>query len=407
MPTTRTPTAQTQTATIPTPEFSALEQCIEPIASGEFLGAVWEREPLLIERGEEGRFDDLLSASEVEGLVCSGALRYPAFRLVSAAKNLDLADYTESIPWRPQPFSGSAAVERVISEFEAGATIVLQGLHLHWPRLSTFCRKLEEELDQPVQANAYYTPRDSQGLPVHHDTHEVFVLQVSGDKRWLVYEPILELPLGHQRYTAELGAPGSPVLDVTLKAGDTLYLPRGWLHQALTSQEDSLHLTIGVKVYTWLEAFKSALESCENDVSFRRSVPGDGAGGEALLEKLRERLDAATVAARRKEKLVRTRRPVLEGQLTQLRRIDELAVDTLLERRATVIASVRSEDGQIVLSYEGKDLSFPARLRDEINFLIAGGGRFCASDLPGTLDEDSRLVLVSRLIREGFLIVSG
>jgi ribosomal protein L16 Arg81 hydroxylase len=30
------------------------------------------------------------------------------------------------------------------------------------------------------------------------------------------------------------------VLELTLRAGDTLYLPRGWLHDALTSETDSL-----------------------------------------------------------------------------------------------------------------------------------------------------------------------
>ena len=60
--------------------------------------------------------------------------------------------------------------------------------------------------------------------------------------------PVLELPLKNQRYRSELGAPGEPVLDVTLRAGDTMYLPRGWLHQALTSGSDSLHITVGVNV---------------------------------------------------------------------------------------------------------------------------------------------------------------
>ena len=99
-----------------------------------------------------------------------------------------------------------------------------------------------------MQANAYYTPAGSQGLPVHHDTHEVISLQVAGSKRWLVYEPVLELPLKNQRYRSALGEPGEPMLDVTLRAGDTLYLPRGWLHQALTSDEDSLHITVGINV---------------------------------------------------------------------------------------------------------------------------------------------------------------
>ena len=67
----------------------------------------------------------------------------------------------------------------VLEEFEHGATIVLQGLHHNWLPLARYSRHLEAFLGHPVQANAYYTPAGSQGLPVHHDTHEVISLQVA------------------------------------------------------------------------------------------------------------------------------------------------------------------------------------------------------------------------------------
>ena len=53
-----------------------------------------------------------------------------------------------------------------------------------------------------MQANSYYTPRRSQGFAVHHDTHDVFVLQVAGEKHWRVYDPLLELPLKAQRWSS-------------------------------------------------------------------------------------------------------------------------------------------------------------------------------------------------------------
>ena len=111
---------------------------------------------------------------DVERLLTSGGLRFPGFRLAKAGAKLDVADYTKDLSWRPQPFSGSADVQRVLAEFEDGATIVLQGLHLNWQPLAEFCRSLESELGHPAQANAYFTPRSAQGLPVHHDTHDVF-----------------------------------------------------------------------------------------------------------------------------------------------------------------------------------------------------------------------------------------
>jgi len=341
----------------------------------------------------------------MERLVTSGGLRFPGFRLVKAGEQLAVRDYTTKIPWRPSSFTGTADVDRVLDEWERGATIVLQGLHLHRPDLGAFCRSLERTLGHPAQVNAYYTPRAAQGLPVHHDTHDVFVLQVSGEKRWLVYKPVLELPLRNQKYTAEMGGPGEPVHDLVLRPGGMLYLPRGWLHEALTSDSDSLHLTVGVNVVTWLDALKAALEECGGELGFRRSI-GDGDADE-LVDLLRGRLTADAVEHRAAEKLARTRRPIRDGQLSQLRAIEELDVDTEVELRETVLVHASEHNRSFELTFDGKEVAFPVRIRDEVCWVLEREDPFTAADLPGDLDDESRLVLMRRLIREGLLRISA
>ena len=303
----------------------------------------------------------------------------------------------DDVKWRPAPFTGMANVARVADEFERGATLVVQGLHHWWPAVATFCRSLEATLGHPAQTNAYYTPRSAQGLPVHHDTHDVFCLQVSGEKRWLVYDPVWKLPLRDQKYDASMGEPGPPVLDVTLRPGDTLYLPRGWMHEAKTSDTDSLHLTVGVNVYTWLDAFKAALDECGDDDAFRRSA--GGGSPDALLERLGARLSPADVDRRRRRKLVDSRRPILSGQLDALRSLGSLDLDTEVERRETVLAAL---DGS-TLAFEGRSIEFPEHVREDLEFVLAADGPFRPADLPGGLDDEGRLVLVRRLVRDGLL----
>jgi hypothetical protein len=347
-----------------------------------------------------------LSEADVEQLVCSGGLRYPGFRLVKAGEQLRARDYTTDIPWRPTPFTGTADVERVLAEWEVGATIVLQGLHLTRPAVGAFCRSLEDTLGHPAQANAYYTPRSAQGLPVHHDTHDVFVLQVAGEKRWLVYEPALPLPLKDQRYSAELGEPGEAVEDRVLTPGDMLYLPRGWLHEALTSDLDSLHLTIGVNVVTWLDAFKAALEELGDDVRFRRSWQS-GSDKDDLLEALEERLGREDLQRRARAKLVRTRRAIREGQFQQLRALEQLGPETEIERNPTVLADLVERDGDVTLVFEGREVTFPEHAREEVAAIAGADEPFTAAELPGSLDDAGRLVLIRRLVREGLLRISA
>jgi hypothetical protein len=103
-------------------------------------------------------------------------------------------------------------------------------VHRLHPPVAAFCRELAAELGHPTQCNAYLTPGgQNQGFDFHHDTHDVFVLQVSGRKRWIVHEPVVRLPLSSQPQAgAHLVPEGAePLMDVELLAGDALYLPRG------------------------------------------------------------------------------------------------------------------------------------------------------------------------------------
>ena len=148
-PGTRMPATPTRTTRTPRKAAAAaLARCLEPVDAETFLAEHWERLPLVVPRDEPGRFDDLLSEADVERLVCSTAIRYPAFRLVREGSQIDVGSYTRDVSWRP-PFTRTADVTRVLAEWEAGATIVLQALHVNWQPLAVFCRLLEGALGRP------------------------------------------------------------------------------------------------------------------------------------------------------------------------------------------------------------------------------------------------------------------
>src|SRR3546814_1501771 len=111
---------------------------------------------------------------------------------------------------------------------------------------SMFCRELEGALGHAVQANAYLTPPGAAGLTPHHDTHDVFVLQVHGTKHWIIREPLVEAPLDRHRSDHELAAEQPVLFEADMAPGDCLYLPRGFIHSAAAQEGVSLHLTIGV-----------------------------------------------------------------------------------------------------------------------------------------------------------------
>ena len=122
--------------------------------------------------------------------------------------------------------------DKLVRLFAEGATIVLQGLHRLWPPLIAFSQDLAADLGHPVQVNAYVTPPQSRGFSDHYDVHDVFVLQIEGEKRWRIHAPVHPAPLRAQPWTdrradVEAAAQTEPVIDAVLRPGDCLYLPAG------------------------------------------------------------------------------------------------------------------------------------------------------------------------------------
>src|SRR4029453_19303561 len=95
-----TPTETTPTRTTPSP--SALERALAPVETERFLAEYWEQKPVVVPRGEEGRFDDLLSAQDVERLITETGIRTPGFRLVK--EGATVSGYTTHLVGRAGGF---------------------------------------------------------------------------------------------------------------------------------------------------------------------------------------------------------------------------------------------------------------------------------------------------------------
>jgi hypothetical protein len=72
-----------------------------------------------------------------------------------------------------------------------------------------------------------------------------------------------------------------------------------------------------------------------------------------------------------------------------------------------VIADLEESPGGPALVFEGKELRFPAHTVPELRACFESDEPFRLVDLPGVLDAAGRLVLARRLVREGFLRVTG
>jgi bifunctional lysine-specific demethylase and histidyl-hydroxylase NO66 len=394
---------------------TALARCVGDVE--RFLDEHWSTSPLHLAGDRSSGFTDLLSLDDVDHLT-STFPRQPAFRMVRDGKPLDPASYTRAARLGGQPVSGVGDSARIYEEFHDGATLVLQGLHRYWPAVTRFCRDLELDFTHPAQANAYITPPTSRGLAVHHDTHDVFVLQLAGRKEWSVHAPVVELPVPAERWTSALGDPGPPILSAELQPGDCLYIPRGFPHAAESRQEVSAHLTIGILAGTWKDVINDAVSDLVDDLEFRRSLPVGYAHDEAALaveiaaqvERLRsslDKVDTTALARRAADRFWSRRWPILTGQLGQLMALGQVDDATEMRKREGSVCRLRPGPDTLSCLLGDRELAMPLALTPVME-RIAGTDGFRVGDLADQLDEGSRLTLVRRLIREGLLeIVPG
>jgi bifunctional lysine-specific demethylase and histidyl-hydroxylase NO66 len=392
-----TPTSPTGSERKDDAAGDALARCVgDP---GRFVREYWARAPLYRPRADAAAFADLFSLGDVDHILSSTTPRYPAFRMVKDGKQLNPRSYTRSGRVGGQPVDDLADPGGVYELFHGGATLVLQSLHRFWPPLVRLARDLELALTHPVQVNAYITPPASRGLGVHHDEHDVFVLQVHGRKQWDVHDPD--------------GRPGDRLMVAELAPGDCLYIPQRFPHAAWTTATASAHLTVGVVPTTWADVVRWAVVSVAEDALSGEPLPAGFAADPAALtagvaEQLGEvrrrldKLDPSAIAVTAADRFWSSRPPLLDGQLQQLLGLEEIGDDTVVRRRPGAVCRLRQHHDRLEVLLGDRTLHMPARLAPVMRLILAGD-RLTVRDLAGHLDPSSRLILVRRLVREGLL----
>ncbi|BBX19535.1 cupin [Mycolicibacterium duvalii] len=388
----------------------------------EFAQSYWGRRPLFSPAASLPRdFSDLLSADAVDELLAERGVRAPFIRLAKDGSVLARDCYLG-----PAGFGAEVTDQvdpaKVLAQFAAGASIVLQGLHRLWPPVIDFVRALVDDLGHPVQANAYITPPSNRGFEPHYDVHDVFVLQTAGHKHWSVHAPVHVDPLPTQPWTdhrdavAHRVADDDPVIDTVLAPGDALYLPRGWIHSARALDTVSVHLTVGVSATTRLDVIRALVDGLSAHQQFRASLPMAtdptdrdemAATATKIIAELTETLrDGApdlsdAVATRLAQQYAERTRPVAVRPLASLVAAEH--ADTVVVRwRRGLVATLERGDGRVRMRLPDRTIDFPDACADALAALQRGTVAD-AGDLPG-LDAADGAVVIRRLLREAVLV---
>jgi ribosomal protein L16 Arg81 hydroxylase len=384
-----------------------------PVEPTEFFDSYWQLRPLEVKRAEPAYYRGLPGMDEVDGLITatvSGAHgSAPEGRLVRTG-----AGQLSERPF-PRGADGLPDIHQIYRSYDEGYTVVLNGIHRRSPVVGALCRELEVDFQHPVGVNLYLTPRGAQGFRPHVDSHDVVIVQVHGVKEWRVGAtpsqsfPVTALP--DERVDSVPDPHG-----YLMTPGDALYIPRGYAHEAVTQTSSSLHLTIGIHVFTWTDLLGEALRlvAAEN-ADLRHALPTghlDGAFGQTQVDTLARQVAAVTSgpvleAARLSlgSQLMR-RQAATTGHFHALDSIPDLTVDSVVARGFQGPCRLRGTGDRMVADYPGNYVSVPPFLASALEYAV-NTSTFTIASIPGGLSDSSKIEFAARLISEGFLSVTG
>lgn len=390
---------------------SSLEHLLAPVTRREFIEHFWGQRHLFIHRNDPEHFGSLFTLADVDRWMMPAQPENARRISVIAAKGSNRASEEATTAEIPQ--------EVLYQRFDAGDTLRLLRLHESWPPTSVLAGSLAEGLNVRAKVNGYLTPAHSQGFSAHFDYTDVFILQVEGAKDWFVYAPSHRLPLDTdygRTIVAAAEDEGALVLheQARLETGDLLYIPRGFYHKAITSDMCSLHLTVSLHPVYWVDFVKRSVEMlCADHAELREALPVDfgtdcqvrqdmAATFETLLQLVREKaVFSSTLESFVKQEMASCSFPP-DGHFAALARMSSLGLGSSVERRTGLSCLAERKDGGALLRFGPNRLQGPAALLPAFEF-IRDRRRFQVAELPSTLSESSKLVLVRRLVRDGLL----
>ncbi len=395
-----------------------LQRLLSPVQEEEFFRDSWEQKPLAVSRDDAAFYRGLFALADVDSVI---AYTRPKF--------LEPGDLEGGTPkshpfvqgWLPDndplqvPFYPDVAQLR--KAFGAGKTVIITAMEHRWGPVAAMCRRLEVYFGCPVHTNLYLTPPGAQGFEPHFDTHEVFVLQIEGTKHWRFYGPARELPLADERFTIAREQLGPPSQEAKVRPGDLLYMPRGHVHEAFTSDSLSLHLTVGIKVFRWTDLVGRALADLSaRDANFRKSLPSALLTGaeppDALERQFRGLLQALAADADLSRSVqgmaadfVSKLAPLPCGYFAEVD-AESVVLESVLERAPGALCWVaESEGGRVTLHFPGGKVEGPSKIASALRY-VARNSRFAVQSLPDELADSAKLVLARRLVRDRLLTVA-
>jgi hypothetical protein len=370
-----------------------LSRILAPFAAESFLRHYQARETFHVARSSPDYYADLLTIADIDAILQSRSLSAGILNVVKNGERWPVEQWSHFVRGA-RGIQHLAIREKLLELYADGCTLVVNQMEALVPALTASCRALTRELGFPTQMNVYITPRDSAGFSRHSDEHDVMILQVAGSKAWRVYS-----------------SDAAPV-QIDLKSGDLLYIPRGMFHDGRSCGEDSIHITLGLNPPYAFQLIRDLADAAAKRRDFQQPAPPRFAGAEAMesfeadflngLRNLVSELGPGHVTGRRAEEQRSQEAEAWPGRFADLRIVSQMTLSTVVCRRADAPVDVKSEGRFVYVEFGDRRVTIPIFLRDQLPRIL-GDTSFAISELRGMMTDAGKVKLVTEFVRSGVL----
>jgi ribosomal protein L16 Arg81 hydroxylase len=375
------------------------------ISLDHFLTRVWGQTFAHLP-GTRGRFHELLSWSEVNGMLQKHRLEPPRLRLVRkgefAPKEKFLRYEGGKIPF--------VVPEKLSQRLRDGYTLIVDAVDDMADGVMRAAEDFERVLHESVQVNMYAGWREQQGFNRHCDTHDVVVLQVYGKKYWRVYEGGRPHPLKDDIAKND-AAPDKVVWEGMLEDGDALYIPRGWWHEASAVGEVTLHLTFGIHQRTGVNLVHWLADQLRASTELRaplRRFASPEEQQQQLAELKRQLVDAIDDDLLPRYFAHQNARARSRGWASLPWSVDNTPpMDARVTLAAPRALNVVRDNGSIRFDANGRAWQFAAAAEPLLHTLERGPATVAELCTATALDGDTVQKFVVELARQGLVRVAG
>jgi len=281
--------------------ISSLAALLDPVTPEAFRADHLHKQPLHVP-GRPTKFAGVLDWADINRMLMMDVWTQQTLQLFVDTNRVPPAAYCANAANRDHQPVLRPDPDKVQDLIGRGATLLLNEIETLAPGVLAVAEILQRDLGAKSAVNLYYSRKERKGFDSHCDRHDVFALQLYGTKRWNIYQGQLDKPIEHAMFQnvpqIEYDRRKGDVAEVVeMNPGDLLYLPRGKFHDALTTGDLSVHLSLSSNEPLGLDWLTQLWNLAVRDPEFRSALPlPDGPAGEEALHRhlrhLYERLGA-------------------------------------------------------------------------------------------------------------------